>query len=93
MKTASSADPSSKPGPAPPGLPRDARFDDAVPVRYRPDAIPPSAMRRSSNRNTDPRKRAASAAINRTLDEFFAPHNEALYRWTASQGIPWTRWT
>ena len=58
-----------------------------------PDAIPPSAMRRSSNRNTDPRKRAASAAINRTLDEFFAPHNEALYRWTASQGIPWTRWT
>ena len=32
VKTASSADPSSEPGPAPPGLPGEAAFDDAVPV-------------------------------------------------------------
>ena len=32
-------------------------------------------------------------ALRSDLARFFAPHNEALYRWTASQGIPWTRWT
>ena len=58
-----------------------------------PDAIPPSAMRRSSNWNTDPRKRAASAAINRTLDEFFARAHRGAVPVDGSQGIPWTRWT
>ena len=61
-----------------------------------PDAAAP--MRRSSNRNTDPRKRASSAASTPgTLDQRHVLRfcrNEALYRWTASQAwIPWTRGT
>lgn len=38
------------------------------------------------------RRAAASAAVNATLDEFFAPYNEQLYTWARARGIPFARW-
>mmetsp|Transcript_16089 Transcript_16089/g.51598 ORF Transcript_16089/g.51598 Transcript_16089/m.51598 type:complete len:82 (-) Transcript_16089:242-487(-) len=65
------------------------RVEDFLGLRR---AIPASAYMRTHNKNTFAEKARASAALNGTLDAFFAPHNAALYRWLASRGTPFRPW-
>ena len=53
--------------------------------------LPAEVLSRVHNRNAI-RKSRASRTLNETLDAFFAPHNEALYEWAASRGVPFARW-
>lgn len=54
--------------------------------------LPRSLLRTVKNRNPMLRKSRPSAALNRTLDDFFAPYNEQLYEWAVLRGIRFARW-
>mmetsp|Transcript_43154 Transcript_43154/g.143685 ORF Transcript_43154/g.143685 Transcript_43154/m.143685 type:complete len:207 (-) Transcript_43154:3144-3764(-) len=61
------------------------RVEDFLGLRR---AIPASAYMRTHNKNTFAEKARASAALNGTLDAFFAPHNAALYRRATARDPP-----
>ena len=49
-------------------------------------------LRTARNRNTAAGRARPSAALNATLDAFFAPFNEQLYEWAAARGLAFRRW-
>ena len=57
-----------------------------------PRAISAARLRRISNRNTHSVKAKPSAAVNATLNAFFAPYNAQLYAWMEEQGRSFTKW-